>query len=136
MLGIEATGKLLSAVTRDALIRFSMSFLQKLYAPLSISFRSMANHAKNDCALKTGATRELLFDFGRDLQMRSVFNMMLQTRNRSIFLALFLTTSLFLLHWLYSILAEGRRKTDGTGSPSTTTPRATQSASACTRQTS
>jgi hypothetical protein len=30
VLGIEATGKVLSAVTRDNRLRFSMSFLQKL----------------------------------------------------------------------------------------------------------
>jgi hypothetical protein len=48
----------------------------------------------------------VLFDFGRGIRMQEVFNMMLRTRNRLIFLAPFLTTSSVPLHRLYSIFAE------------------------------
>jgi hypothetical protein len=107
MLGIEATRKVLSALARDNRIGFSMNFLQKLCTTLSITFGKVHSHAKKECELKTWVTRELPFDFGHHVQMRRVFNKLLRTQNRSIFLASFLTTSLFPLHRLYSIFTEG-----------------------------
>jgi hypothetical protein len=46
-----------------------MSFLQKLCTTLSITFGSVHNHARNECELKTWATRELQFDIDRHIQM-------------------------------------------------------------------